>query len=113
MGMINGRGFMLGIDLVKDKENREPAPKLAAWLLVKMRERKVLMAKEGEFGNMVAMMPALCFTIDNAEELVATLDEVLKEAEEIGYENLDDVSEEESYWNNRLSEEDLCYEDMD
>jgi len=112
VGKINGMGFMLGVDLVQDKVSREPAPKLASWLLHKMRERKILLAREGEHKNMVAVMPTLCFSRENATHLLQMLEEVLVEAEGIGYELLEEIDYEDR-WLFTTSTDDNSYEDMD
>jgi len=117
VGQVKGRGLMVGIDLVKDKKTRAPAPKLATWLLVKMREKNIMMAKEGEFNNMVVIMPPLCFNVDNAQMLVSTLNMVLQDAETIGYDNLHEyLTDDEKFFKTGVSDDDeeqSCYEDMD
>ena len=39
---------------------------------------------EGQHGNVVYLMPPLCFTLENAENLVQALEIVLIEAERVG-----------------------------
>ena len=114
VGQINGVGFMLGIDLVQDKVSREPAPKLAGWLLSKMRDQRILLAREGEHKNMIALMPTLCFTKENATNLLQVLEEVLVEAELVGYEGLEEVEDEDRWLSVSTSgDENKAYEDMD
>jgi len=120
VGRIVGMGFMVGIDLVEDKNSRKPAKKLADWVLVKMKAQKILLAVEGQHGNVVYLMPPLCFTLENAEHLVQTLETVLVEAERIGMERLGDeeLVDEERYFktgdtDDEDGEETNQYEDMD
>jgi 4-aminobutyrate aminotransferase-like enzyme len=45
-----------------------------------MRQEGVLMSKIGEFDNVLKLRPPLCFSKENADLLVETLDEVLEAA---------------------------------
>lgn len=119
IGQVTGKGFMVGIDLVEDKRNRKPCKELATWVIAKMKVQQILLAVEGQHGNVVYMMPPLCFTLENAESLVQALDTVLIEAEMLGLEGLDGVqsSDEESYFKTGYSDDEEentdQYEDMD
>ena len=81
--------------------------------------QQILLAVEGQHGNIVYMMPPLCFTLENAESLVQALDSVLIEAEMLGLEGLGGVqsSDEESYFKTGYSDDEEenndQYEDMD
>merc|ERR1712004_34584 len=57
--MGTGRGLMVGLDLVTDRASRTPAPALATWLLNRLREKQILMAKEGEHGNVIYILPPI------------------------------------------------------
>jgi alanine-glyoxylate transaminase/(R)-3-amino-2-methylpropionate-pyruvate transaminase len=46
-----------------------------------MRERSVLVGKGGLWGNTLRIKPPMCITRDDADYLVAMLDEVLGEVE--------------------------------
>jgi len=100
IGQITGKGFMVGIDLVEDKKTRKPAKDLATWVIAKMKVHQILLAVEGQHGNVVYMMPPLCFTLENAEHLVHALETVLIEAEMVGLDGLGEVqsSDEEKYF---------------
>jgi len=116
VGQITGKGFMVGIDLVVDKKSREPCPSLASWVVVRSRDRKVLMAREGKHRNVVYLMPSLCFTELDTIEVVRCLDTVLAEAEQLGLKNLEDVQEAESekrYFQTVTEETESEYADMD
>jgi len=119
IGQITGKGFMVGIDLVEDKKSRKPAKQLATWVVAKMKSNQVLVAVEGQYGNVVYMMPPLCFTMENADLFVNTLDTVLVEAEIAGLDGLDDVDSREvmAFFKTSETEEEEednnQYEDMD
>ena len=80
---------------------------------------QILLAVEGQHGNVVYLMPPLCFTLENAESLVKVLETVLIEAEMVGLEGLGGIqsSEDESYFKTGYSDDEEeandQYEDMD
>ncbi|HPE31428.1 MAG TPA: aminotransferase class III-fold pyridoxal phosphate-dependent enzyme, partial [Parvularculaceae bacterium] len=79
IGDVRGAGLFFGVDLVSDRERKTPAPDLARHLVNTMREKGVLMGKIGEFDNVLKIRPPLPFSPDNADLLIALLDETLSE----------------------------------
>ncbi len=79
IGEVRGMGLMLGIELVRDRKTKEPASAEAAFVMEKMKEHGVLIGKGGLFGNTLRIKPPMCLTKDDANFLIATLDEVLEE----------------------------------
>ncbi len=80
VGDVRGSGLFFGIDLVKDRGTKEPAPEAAKFIVNKMRENGVLMSKIGEHDNVLKLRPPLCFSKENADQLVNTLDDLLAAA---------------------------------
>jgi len=120
VGRIVGMGFMVGIDLVEDEKSRKPSKQLADWVVVKMKIKKFLLAVEGQHGNVVYLMPPLCFTLENAENLVQALEIVLIEAERVGLDCLGEekLVDQDKYFktgdtDDEDGEEINQYEDMD
>jgi 4-aminobutyrate aminotransferase-like enzyme len=64
---IRGSGFFLGVELTKE----------ASAVVNQMRERGILMGTEGPLNNVIKIRPPMPFSIEDADELVETLDEVL------------------------------------
>jgi len=81
IGEVRGSGLLIAIDLVIDKTTREPATELAEQVYQEMRERKILISREGHMGNVIYLMPPLCFTLENAAVVCTTLEEILQETE--------------------------------
>jgi alanine-glyoxylate transaminase/(R)-3-amino-2-methylpropionate-pyruvate transaminase len=79
IGEVRGLGLMLGVELVRNRETKEPANTEAVAVMEKMKERGVLIGKGGLFGNTLRIKPPMCITKDDADYLVAMLDEVLNE----------------------------------
>jgi len=99
LGQLTGRGLMVGLDLVTDRATRTPAPALASWLLHRLREKRVLLAKEGEHGNVIYIVPPICINEDDVTQVAQCLDEALAEAEMIGLEKIrEGEAEERSRW---------------
>jgi 4-aminobutyrate aminotransferase-like enzyme len=80
IGDVRGSGLFFGIDLVNDRETKEPAADKARTIVNAMRHKGVLMSKIGEHDNVLKLRPPLCFSKENADFLVATLDEVMAAA---------------------------------
>ncbi|PAV67426.1 hypothetical protein WR25_19475 isoform B [Diploscapter pachys] len=80
IGDIRGVGLFWGIDLVKDRETREPDQELALQLILKLRkERSILLNADGPHTNILKIKPPLCFNADDVKNTVTALDETLKE----------------------------------
>jgi alanine-glyoxylate transaminase/(R)-3-amino-2-methylpropionate-pyruvate transaminase len=70
---------MLGVELVRNRVSKEPANTVAAEIMEKIKERGVLIGKGGLFGNTLRIKPPMCINKDDANYMVAILDEVLSE----------------------------------
>jgi 4-aminobutyrate aminotransferase-like enzyme len=64
---------------VRDREARTPAPRHAAYVVERMRERGVLLSTEGPFHTVIKMKPPLVFSEDDADTVVRTFADVLTE----------------------------------
>ncbi len=76
IGDVRGMGLMLGVELVRDRESKEPATAEAAQVLELAKERGLLVGKGGLFGNTLRIKPPMCITQDDADFMLACLDEV-------------------------------------
>lgn len=77
IGDVRGRGLLLGVELVKDRETKEYATAECNQLMELTKERGVLIGKGGLFGNVVRLAPAISITRDQVDQLVKVLDESL------------------------------------
>ena len=77
IGDVRGHGFIVGVELVKDRASREPDPERTVAVLNRMRELGVLVGREGPFGNVFKIRPPLVFSRSNADTLVAAMDRAL------------------------------------
>lgn len=82
IGDIRGKGLMIGIELVKDKESKKPAREETAQLCFDRALRKgLLLATSGWYGNVVRFAPPLTVSKEEVERAVSVIDESLKEIE--------------------------------
>jgi 4-aminobutyrate aminotransferase-like enzyme len=79
IGNIRGHGMLTGLEFVTDRDTREPATKEVAKLLELMRERQILVGKEGRFDNILKLRPPLVFGKKHVDLLVNGLEAALKQ----------------------------------
>jgi alanine-glyoxylate transaminase/(R)-3-amino-2-methylpropionate-pyruvate transaminase len=77
IGDVRGKGLMLGLELVRDRQTKEPANTELVELMELAKQRGLLIGKGGLYGNVVRIKPPMCFTRDDANYLVECLDESL------------------------------------
>jgi len=80
IGDVRGMGLFLGLDLVRDRETREPNAELARKLADRAAELGVLLSTDGPFHNVMKIKPPLVFSDADADRLVETVDAILSEA---------------------------------
>ncbi|MBN2561123.1 MAG: aspartate aminotransferase family protein [Phycisphaerae bacterium] len=78
IGEVRGMGLMLGVELVRDRQTKEPANTEAADILEEARRRGLLLGKGGFHGNVLRIKPPMCITSADAAFIVACLDEVFE-----------------------------------
>jgi 4-aminobutyrate aminotransferase-like enzyme len=77
IGDIRGSGFFLGLELVRSRDDLEPATTEADVVVNRLRARGILLGTDGPFHNVLKIRPPLPFSVDNADQLVAALDGIL------------------------------------
>ena len=80
IGDVRGRGLFLGIELVVDRDTREPAPDHAARAVERIRQRGILLSTDGPDHNVIKIKPPLVFSETDADMLTASLEAVLSES---------------------------------
>ncbi len=80
IGDIRGSGLFLAVDLVNDRETREPATELASRVVNGLRERGILTGSIGPSNNILKLRPPMVFSTENADYFLEIVDEVLAEA---------------------------------
>jgi 4-aminobutyrate aminotransferase-like enzyme len=79
VGEIRGLGMMIGVELVRDRASREPAPELAGRVVIETLRRGVLTLGGGIHGNVLSLSPPFVLTDEQADSALATLASVLED----------------------------------
>ena len=79
IGDIRGKGLMQGLELVKDRATKEPAPEATTRLLERTRVNGLLIGKGGLYGNVVRLSPMLNISKADVDEAVRLLDKSFTE----------------------------------
>jgi len=78
-GDVRGVGLFIGIDLVRNRETREPATEEAQHIISRMKEEFILLSADGPYRNVLKIKPPLVLNQSNADRITSTLDQVLTE----------------------------------
>ena len=82
VGEARGRGLMLGVELVKDKATKEPAPELAKRVRTACHQRGLLIEIGGHYNNVARFLPPLVLTEELARKGVDVFADALRDVEE-------------------------------
>ncbi len=70
VGEVRGRGLALALEIVQDKETREPDPKRTGDLLEAAKDMGLLIGKGGFYGNVLRLSPPLSITREETSEAI-------------------------------------------
>ncbi len=73
IGDVRGKGLMLGIELVKDRQSKEPGKEECAQILEMCREMGLLLGKGGLWGQTIRFSPPMCVNEQDADFLLEVL----------------------------------------
>ena len=79
IGDVRGMGLMQGLELVKDRQTKEPAPEATVQLMERARENGLLIGKGGLYGNVIRLSPMLNIGKADVDEAIRLLDKSLSE----------------------------------
>jgi len=74
IGDVRGMGIMQGIELVKDRQTKEPYPEAVLKVFEETKRQGVLIGKGGLYGNVIRTGLMLNTTKDTVDQLIAALD---------------------------------------
>mmetsp|Transcript_7169 Transcript_7169/g.9294 ORF Transcript_7169/g.9294 Transcript_7169/m.9294 type:complete len:528 (-) Transcript_7169:195-1778(-) len=85
IGNIRGRGLFIGIDFVVDKETRTAAPAHASTVTTRLKEKHhILTSIDGPHNNVIVMKPPMVFSLNDAKQFLACLEECLTFVDHLG-----------------------------
>jgi len=79
IGDVRGMGMMQGLELVRDRQTKEPAPVETNELMERARANGLLIGKGGLYGNVIRMAPPMNISKADVDEGVRLLDKSLEE----------------------------------
>ena len=79
IGDVRGMGLMQALELVKDRETKEPAPEATVQLMERARDNGLLIGKGGLYGNVIRLSPPLNIARADVDEAIGLLDKSLAE----------------------------------
>jgi 4-aminobutyrate aminotransferase-like enzyme len=79
VGDVRGLGLFIGIELVRDRQTREPDPERCAAARRRAFERGVVVAAAGHFENVVKISPPLTIEDDLASAAVRIVIDAIRE----------------------------------
>jgi alanine-glyoxylate transaminase/(R)-3-amino-2-methylpropionate-pyruvate transaminase len=82
IGDVRGMGLMQGVEMVRDRQTKEPATQEVAHLFEATRERGLLIGKGGLYGNVLRIAPPLIATQDDVDQALEILDHAFAEVQE-------------------------------
>jgi len=71
---------MIGLEIVKDKETKEPDNELFNDMFERTKDRGLLLGKGGRFGNTFRIQPPMCITEQDVEFSIDVIERSLKES---------------------------------
>ena len=74
IGDVRGMGLMQGLELVRDRQTKEPAPDLVLRVFEETKRQGVLIGKGGLYGNVIRTGVMLNSTTDSIDKLIEALD---------------------------------------
>ncbi len=81
IGDVRGKGLLIGIDLVKDRESKEPDRKAALKICWRSWENGLVLATLGRFGNVLRIAPPLTIREEELEKALEIIDNAISDVE--------------------------------
>jgi 4-aminobutyrate aminotransferase/(S)-3-amino-2-methylpropionate transaminase len=80
IGDVRGLGAMLAIELVADRETKQPAPDLASAVVTETASRGLLLLKAGIYSNCIRVLSPLTLSDEELDEALSVWEEALEAA---------------------------------
>lgn len=78
IGDVRGTGLYLGVEMVTDRETKEPDSKSALGIVEELRRRRVLISATAFNANVLKIRPPLVFGIEHVDRLLTEFEGALK-----------------------------------
>ena len=74
VGDVRGRGLMLAIEMVKDRNTKEPDTETTAAVFEATRNNGLILSKSGAFRSCLRMVPPMCLSLADVDQVADGLD---------------------------------------
>jgi 4-aminobutyrate aminotransferase-like enzyme len=74
IGDVRGLGLFIGVELVEDRQTKQPATETAARLIEYFKHHHILLSTEGPFYNVLKIKPPLAFDKEDADKFIAVFE---------------------------------------
>jgi 4-aminobutyrate aminotransferase-like enzyme len=78
IGEVDGKGLLIGMELVKDRRTKEPAVEETVKFRSELRKRGIIIGPPGWTGSRVRINPPLVITREQIDAAIEKIDESLK-----------------------------------
>jgi 4-aminobutyrate aminotransferase len=82
IGEARGKGMILGVELVRNRQTKEPAATEAAKVVYRCKELGLILFYGGIYSNVLEITPPLTMTRQEADQGLAIVDQALTDVEE-------------------------------
>lgn len=76
IGDVRGRGLMLAIEMVKDRNTKEPDKETTSIVFEHCREQGLILSKSGLNQSILRMVPPMCLSFDDVDRVAEGIDSV-------------------------------------
>lgn len=80
IGDVRGKGLMLALEFVKDRESKAPDKDMTTEVFEACRAQGIILSKSGPFQQCLRMVPPLCLSLDDVDQVANSLDQAFETA---------------------------------
>lgn len=80
IGDVRGKGLMLALEFVEDRDSKRPDKQMTAEVFEACRAQGIILSKSGPFQQCLRMVPPLCLSLEDVDEVAHSLDRALEAA---------------------------------
>ncbi|WP_109313594.1 aspartate aminotransferase family protein [Ruegeria sp. AU67] len=80
IGDVRGKGLMLALEFVKDRDSKTPGKDVTTEVFEACRAQGIILSKSGPFQQCLRMVPPLCLSLDDVDQVANSLDQALETA---------------------------------
>lgn len=80
IGDVRGKGLMLALEFVKDRDSKTPDKDMTTEVFEACRAQGIILSKSGPFQQCLRMVPPLCLSREDVDQVANSLDQALEAA---------------------------------